>query len=152
MGQLFAFFRYMGQRCGCPSDQQDTQPISMETVGTSRIHDSTFTNPEIVHSFQNAVSTTDPGNTSTGGGLKLTDSQIEGLAREMEATKMASIVIADLQIGVDTVNNFRLVRQGDYVGFNRDLLVLWRNKNQGINQIQVSWKITISYLLLQLTN
>ena len=74
---------------------------------------------------------------ATGGDLSLTDSEIEGLAREMEARKMESIAIADLGIGIETVNNLKVMRQNDLTAFNRDLLVLWRNKNPGINQVQV---------------
>ena len=80
---------------------------------------------------------------ATGGDLNLTDSEIEGLSREMEARKMESIPIADLGIGIETVNNLKVIRQGDYVAFNRDLLVLWRNMNPGINQVQVSEKTTL---------
>ena len=50
---------------------------------------------------------------ATGGDLRLTDSQIEGLAREMEMTKLESIAIANLGIGIETVNNLKVVRQGD---------------------------------------
>ena len=75
----------------------------------------------------------------------LTDSQIEGLAREMEARSMASIAIKDLGIGIETVNNLKLIRQGDYIAFNRDLLVLWRNKNPGSSQVQVSLFYNFEY-------
>ena len=80
---------------------------------------------------------------ATGGDLSLTDSDIEGLSREMKARKMESIAIADLGIGIETVNNLKVIRQGDYVAFNRDLLVLWRNMNQGIDQAQVSEETTL---------
>ena len=75
---------------------------------------------------------------ATGGDLSLTDSEIEALAREMEARKMESIAISGLGLTVETVNNLKVKRQGDYMGFNRDVLVLWRNMNQGIDQAQVS--------------
>ena len=56
---------------------------------------------------------------------------------------MASIAIKDLEIPHETVENLKLFRQGDYVAFNRDLLSLWRNKNPGIDQAQVSEKIAV---------
>ena len=89
---------------------------------------------------------------ATGGDLRLTDSEIEGLAREMEARKLESIAIANLGIGVETVNNFKVIRQGDYVAFNRDILVLWRNMNEGNDQVPVSEKTTLflTTILLQL--
>ena len=80
----------------------------------------------------------DPETTSIEDDLKLSDSQIEAIAREIEVRKMESIAISDLGIGIETVNNLKVVRQGDYMGFNRDLLVQWRNKNPGINEVQVS--------------
>ena len=75
---------------------------------------------------------------ATEGELTLTDNQIEGLAREIEARNLESIAIKDLGIGIETVNNFKVMRQNDLIAFNRDLLVLWRNKNPKINQIKVS--------------
>ena len=60
---------------------------------------------------------------------------------------MASIAIKDLGIPHETAENLKLLRQGDYVAFNRDLLSLWRNKNPGIDQAQVSEKIATSSVL-----
>ena len=51
---------------------------------------------------------------------------------------MATIAMKDLGIGYETIENLKLIKQNDYIGYNRDLLVLWRNKNPGINQVQVS--------------
>ena len=74
---------------------------------------------------------------ATGGDVTLKDSEIDALAREMEARKLESIAITDLGITVETVNNLRVICQNDFVGFNRDILILWRNKNPMINQVQV---------------
>ena len=75
---------------------------------------------------------------ATGGNVSLTDNEIEQLAQVIIAKNMASIALKDLGLPHETVENLRSIRQNDYVAFNRDLLVLWRNKNPGINQIQVS--------------
>ena len=75
---------------------------------------------------------------ATGRDLSLSDSEIEGLAREMEARKMESIAISGLGLTVETVNNLKVIRQNDYVAFNRDILVLWRNMNEGNDQAPVS--------------
>ena len=84
---------------------------------------------------------------ASGGDVTLADSEIEELARVIIAKHMASIAIKDLGISQETVENLKLIRQGDYIAFNRDLLSLWRNKNQGINQVQVSEKIATSSVL-----
>ena len=70
----------------------------------------------------------DPKTTDIEDDLKLSESQIEALARDMEARKMKSIAISDLGIGIETVNNLQVIRQGNYVAFTRDLLVLWREQ------------------------
>ena len=75
---------------------------------------------------------------ATGGDVNLTDSKIEALAKGMEMTKLESIALADLGITAETVNNLKVIHQGNYIAFNRDLLRLWRNNNPGINQVQVS--------------
>ena len=69
----------------------------------------------------------------------LTDSVIEELAQVIVSKHMATITITDKYLGLpyETVENLKMIRQGDYMGFNRDLLILWRNKNRGINQVQV---------------
>ena len=85
---------------------------------------------------------------ATGGDVHLTDTEIEELARVIITKHMASIAIKDLGIPQETVENRKLIRQGDYVAFNRDLLSLWRNKNPGINQVQVSQKIPITLAVI----
>ena len=80
---------------------------------------------------------TDPGNTDTDEHLKLADRKIEDLAQIIVSKHMATIAIKYLRLPQETVENLRSIRQNDYVAFNRDLIVLWRNKNPGINQIQV---------------
>ena len=68
----------------------------------------------------------------------LTDNQIEELAQVIVSKDMATIAITYLGLLGETVENLRSIRQGDNMGFNRDVLTLWRNKNPGINQVQVS--------------
>ena len=75
---------------------------------------------------------------ATGGDLTLTDTQIEDLAQIIVSKHMATIAIKYLGIPQETVENLRRDRQGDSIAFNRDVLVLWRNKNPGVNQVQVS--------------
>ena len=75
---------------------------------------------------------------ATGGDVTLKDSEIERLARIIIAKHMATIAMKDLGIGYETIENLKIIKQGDYIGYNRDLLVLRRNKNPGINQVQVS--------------
>ena len=77
-------------------------------------------------------------NMDTISDLKLTDSQVEDLAQVIVSKHMATIAIKYLVLSHETVENLKLIRQGDYIAFNRDVLVLWRNKNPGINQSQVS--------------
>ena len=73
-----------------------------------------------------------------GGDLTLTNTHIEDLAQIIVSKHMATIAIKYLGIHQETVENLRLDTQGDSIAFNRDVLVLWRNKNPGINQSQVS--------------
>ena len=91
-------------------------------------------------------------NMATGGDLNVTkcqvkrrkietgdlrDHEIEDLAQVIVSKHMATIAIKYLEIPYETVENLKLMKQNDYQGFNRDLLILWRNKNPGINQVQV---------------
>ena len=77
---------------------------------------------------------------ATGGDLTLTDREIEDLAQIIVSKHMATIAIKYLGLPYETVENLRSILQNDYVAFNRGVLVLWRNKNRGINQVQVSKK------------
>ena len=70
--------------------------------------------------------------------LKLTDRQVEDLSQIIVSEHMATIAIKYLGLPQETVENLKSIRQSDYVAFNRDPLILWRNKNFGINQVQVS--------------
>ena len=65
---------------------------------------------------------TDPGNMDSDGGLQLTDPQIEDLTEIIVSKDMATIAIKYLGIPQETVENLRIIRQNDYMGFNRDLL------------------------------
>ena len=69
---------------------------------------------------------------------KLTDRKIEELSQVIVSKHMATIAMKYLEIRHETVENLKIIRQNDYIAFNRDLLAQWRNKNQGINQVQVS--------------
>ena len=80
---------------------------------------------------------------ATGGDLTLADREIEDLAQIIVMKHMATIAINYLELPYETVENLKLIRQNDYVAFNRDLLVLWRNKNPGIDQVQVSQKVQV---------
>ena len=106
----------------------------MDMIGSSWICDSTVRDPEV--SQLTSVSATDPLHRNVD--LKLTDQQIENLSQVIVSKHMATIAIKYLEIPQVTVENLKLIRQNDYVAFNRDLLVLWRNKNSGINHVQVS--------------
>ena len=75
---------------------------------------------------------------ATGGDVRLQDSVIEELARNIIAKNVTSIAMKDLGIGYETTENLKIIKQNDYIGYNRDLLILWRNKNPGINQVEVS--------------
>ena len=79
--------------------------------------------------------------------MTLTDSEIEELAQVIITKHMASIALKDLGLPHETVENLKLIRQGDYIALNRDILILWRNKNPGINQVQVSKKIATSSVI-----
>ena len=70
--------------------------------------------------------------------MTLTDKIMADIARTIGSESMATIAVKDLGISFRTVENLKVVRQGDSPGFNRDLLILWRNKNPGVNQAQVS--------------
>ena len=72
------------------------------------------------------------------GHSSLTDKQIEDLAQVIVSKHMASIALKYLGLPYETVENLKLIKQGDYIGYNRDLLVLWRNKNDETKQVEVS--------------
>ena len=76
---------------------------------------------------------------ATGGDTSLSDGEIEALARNIITKHMATIAMKDLGIGYETIENLKIIKQNDFIGYNRDLLVLWRNKNPGINQVRVSY-------------
>ena len=72
-----------------------------------------------------------------GGNVSLADSEIEDLAQVIITKHMATFAIKYLGLPYETVENLKTIRQSDFTAFNRDLLVLWKNKNPGINQVQV---------------
>ena len=73
----------------------------------------------------------------TGGDFSITDQKIEDLAQVIVSKHMATIAIKYLRLPYEPVQNLERDSK-DSTAFNRDLLVLWRNKNPGINQSQVS--------------
>ena len=142
------------QKCGsgliAGSNPTDTQlsPIAVSTVDPVHIEtvgDLNLTDNDVEDLFQ-----TDPGTTDTDGDLKLSDHQVEDLAQIIVSKHMATIAIKYLGLPYETVENLKLIRQNDFVAFNRDLLVLWRNKCQGINQVQVKNKVTRILLIYSL--
>ena len=80
----------------------------------------------------------DPDDREIDMGLELTDRQVEDLSQIIAARHMASIAIKYLDFPQETVENLRSIRQDDYMGFNRNILTQWRNRNPMINQVQVS--------------
>ena len=102
----------------------------METVGDSNVADPTLTDVSRIAK---------PGQTDIDGNLKLSDRQVEDLAEIIVSKLMVTIAIKYLRLPHETVENLSCLRQNDNIAFNRDLLVLWRNKNTGMNQIQASF-------------
>ena len=78
-------------------------------------------------------------NMGTISDLKLTDRRIEDLAQIIASKHMSTIAIQYLGLPQERVDNLRRDLEGDSIAFNRDVLVLWRNKCPGSNQVQVSW-------------
>ena len=74
---------------------------------------------------------------ATGGDLTLTSGDIEGLSEIITDKNMATIAIKYLGIEYETVENLRSKNRGDTVGFNRDVLVKWRNKTQRTAQVSL---------------
>ena len=103
MGQVFGFFRIIGQLFGFLQGRHETDAINI------------------------------------ANGRNLTDHQ--GLSTILVSKHLASIAITYLNIPQETVENISLIRQGDYLGSHRDVLIMWRNKNRGENQVQVSENI-----------
>ena len=143
MGQLLSFFRNLTQRCHCSSEQRERESITLETVSDSKVPGLALTDISRI-----AGSTTDPCNSDTAGDLKLTDHQVEDLAEVIVSKHMATIAIKYLGLPQETVENLRSMRQNDFVGFNRDVLSLWRNKNPGINHTQVRLFLHLSLNVL----
>ena len=73
---------------------------------------------------------------------KISDIEIEDLSEVIAIKHMVTIAIKYMGIPQVTVENLRITKQGESMGYNRDVFALWRNKNQGINQAQVG-KITL---------
>ena len=73
---------------------------------------------------------------------KISDIEIEDLSEVIAIKHMSTIAIKYMGIPQVTVENLRITKQRESMGYNRDVLALWRNKNQGINQVQVG-KITM---------
>ena len=72
------------------------------------------------------------------GQINLKDTQIEDLSKVIATKHMTTIAIKYLGLPYETVENLKRDNKDNSVAFNRDLLILWRNKNPGTNQVQVS--------------
>ena len=72
---------------------------------------------------------------ATGGDLTLSSGDIEGLSEIITDKNMATIAIKYLGIEYETVENLRSKNRGDTTGFNRDVLVKWRNKTHGTAKV-----------------
>ena len=88
---------------------------------------------------------------ASGGDLTVTDSQIEELAEIIPSKYMATIAILYFGMTTEMVDDLEHIHQSDPIKFNRDVLVLWRNRNYGINQVQIS-QIGMKMILQILTN
>ena len=67
--------------------------------------------------------------TTGDGSSQLTDPLIAQLAPVFSINEMKAIAQSYLNIDAATVKNIASNNAGDAVGFNRDVLSLWRNKN-----------------------
>ena len=67
----------------------------------------------------------------------LSNEEIEDLAQVIVSKHMVTIAIKYMNLPYETVENLKIMRQNDATELNRTLLVVWRNKNPGVNQTQV---------------
>ena len=74
---------------------------------------------------------------ATGGDTTLSMGHIEDLSEAITDKNMATIAIKYLGIEYETVENLRSKNRGDITGFNRDILVKWKNKTQGTAQVSI---------------
>ena len=74
---------------------------------------------------------------ATGGDIPvaLSMGHIEELSEAITDKNMATIAIKYLGIEYETVENFKSKNRGNITGFNRDILVKWKNKTQGTTQV-----------------
>ena len=76
---------------------------------------------------------------SWDGDMSLTDDLIEKLSQVIDTTKMETIASLYLGIPSVTMKNKRFDNQGNAMGFKRDILAEWRNRNYQGNQVKVSF-------------
>ena len=74
---------------------------------------------------------------AAGGDSTLSMGHIEELCEIITDKNMAIIAMKYLGIEYETVENFKSKNREDITGFNRDILVKWRNKTQGTTQVSI---------------
>ena len=74
---------------------------------------------------------------ATGGDSTLSMGHIEDLSEMITDKNMTTVAINYLGIEYETLENLRSKNRADVTGFNRDVLVKWRNKTQGTTQVSI---------------
>ena len=77
-------------------------------------------------------------------GSNLTDRKIAEVAEVIASKHMGTIALKYFGIIQESVDDLRLL-SNDLKDFNRRVLTYWRNKNYGINHVQVSNEYYILY-------
>ena len=75
---------------------------------------------------------------ASSGYFTVTDSQIAKLSQEIPSQDMATIAIKYLGFDHKTIENLMVSHHDDPIGFNRYVLIVWRNKTVSRSQVQVS--------------
>ncbi len=80
---------------------------------------------------------------ATGGERKLTASQIACLAAAISQPNMESIALQFLDLEPD-MDNLKYKYKGNVEAINRDILIQWRNKNYGPDEVPVRFQVLFS--------